>query len=428
MTRPLYSQGIERAVVGSMMIDPAAINTVLAAGVTRRHFRGIAEQAVFNAVVDLADTLAPVDTVSVARALEESGRLDDVGGYSGLMDLFSVIPTTINIGHYVKVLDELYQRRRRIEDAEAGLHLLQDGDDDEAARKLQAAAVSIEADKLLRPMEMQLLDFDAAFKAEEEGGRIGATTGFDQLDEMLGGFVAGRSYAIAGRTSEGKTAIAMQMALSCAQGLDPVHVFSREMPHVDLDRRLVSVLSHVSLPPGAARRLTPQQRERVAHARQMRAGVPIQIDDRALTLDQTVAEARRLKGRVKLFIIDHARLVTVPGARGEYEAVTAVSAACAAIALECEAAVLLVCQINREGVRDGTPKLQHIQSTGAIAQDASAVMIIVRNDYGKVGSRDNGAVLRVLKNRNGALGGIALEWQPRLVRFVPTDGEVRDDE
>lgn len=427
-SRPLYSQTIERAVVGSMLIDPNAINVVLAAGVTRTHFRGVAEQYVFDAVVDLADTLAPVDTVSVAHALTDAGRFDEVGGYAGLMDLFEVIPTTAHIEHYVARLDALYQRRRRLADAEDAVHLLEEGLDEEASRKLQSAAVSIEANKLLRPIEMQLKDFDEAFAAEERGALMGLTTGFDQLDEMLGGFVPGRSYAIAGRTSEGKTALAMQMALAAAQGLDAVHVFSREMPHVDLDRRLISALAGVPLYPGAARKLTPKQRELVAHGRQVRAGVKIQIDDRALTLDQTIAEARRVKGRVKLFVIDHARLVSVPGARGEYEAVTAVSSACAQIAIECEAAVLLVCQVNREGVREGSPKLHHIQSTGAIAQDASAVMIIVRTKYGQVGSRDNSAELRVLKNRNGSIGGIALDWQPKLVRFVVADREVRDDE
>lgn len=431
MTAPngvLHDRLIERAVVGSMMIDPAAINEVLAAGVTRKRFHYVVEQAVFDAIVELADTLAPVDTVSVAHQLERAGRLAEIGGYSSLMDLFEVIPTTANIRHYVARLEEMYQRRRRLEDAEEAVKLLGDGLDDEASVKLQDAAVAVGSSNLLRPTSMQLLDFDEAFRAEADGERMGCDTGFDELNHMLGGFVPGRSYAVAGRTSEGKTALAMQMAAAAAAGLDAVHVFSREMTHVDLDRRLISMLARVPLHPGAARTLTPKQRQDVAEARRAREGLPIQVDARPLTLPQTIAEARRLKGRVKLFVVDHARLVPVPGARTEYDAVTAVSAACAQIATECNAAVLLVCQINREGVRDGSPKLHHIQSTGAIAQDASAVLIIVRNAYGKIGVQDNGAQLRVLKNRNGAIGGIALEWQPKIVRFVPTGEALRDDE
>jgi replicative DNA helicase len=48
----------------------------------------------------------------------------------------------------------------------------------------------------------------------KSGGRIGITTGFRQLDEIVGGYEPGQFIVLAGRTSMGKSACCLSMIAS----------------------------------------------------------------------------------------------------------------------------------------------------------------------------------------------------------------------
>lgn len=416
--KPLHDVVVERAVLGSMLISGAAIYEVLRRGITVDHFYCLAHQGVFTAILALTDSLRPVDLVTLWDELNESGRADDAGGMGGVQALFDVIPTAANIAHYADALVRLYGRRQREADAAEGLRKLLDGEEDEAGQLFARAAEGVVPSAVLVPRSVQMRELREALKRQASGERSGVTTGFKGLDDITGGFVRGRSYIVAGRTSEGKSAVALQMALAAAQDGTPVHVFSEEMPRLDVNTRLLTLVSGVPLSgEGAMARLSEYDRERVQAALDKLDKIPIHIDDRVDELPRMVAEARRLKGKVGLFVIDHARLVPVPDAEGEYEAVTKVSGWAKRIALECEAAVILVAQINREGAKSGAPKLHHLQGSGALEQDADAAMLLTREAYGDPRSDSLKATLSVGKNRNGAGTVVRLNWRSSLMRF-----------
>lgn len=128
---------VEAAVVGSMIISPDAIASVLSAGVAVRHFEIVAHQVVFTAVVDLFEQLEPVDIVSVCAQIGDD--LPNVGGPEGVSRLFDTIPTAANVDHYVKRLLASYDVRVRRSAVARAAELLAEGRVEEAEAALDSA-------------------------------------------------------------------------------------------------------------------------------------------------------------------------------------------------------------------------------------------------------------------------------------------------
>ena len=89
----------------------------------------------------------------------------------------------------------------------------------------------------------------------------GLSTGLTHLDEKLQGLKASEMVVIAARPSVGKTSLAMNIAESCALGLDmnnaivrtdggkrhPVMIFSLEMPVEALTKRMLAGRAHINM-------------------------------------------------------------------------------------------------------------------------------------------------------------------------------------
>lgn len=69
------------------------------------------------------------------------------------------------------------------------------------------------------------------------GQTYGLTTGFQQLDEIVGGFRNGRLIVLSGLTSTGKSSFSTCLSLNIAKFGKPVLIFSLEMPAIDLVKK-----------------------------------------------------------------------------------------------------------------------------------------------------------------------------------------------
>ena len=100
-------------------------------------------------------------------------------------------------------------------------------------------------------------------KMFESGGKTleGLSTGLTHLDEKLQGLKPSEMIVITARPSVGKTSLAMNIAESCALGLDmnnvpvrydggqrhPVGIFSLEMPVEALSKRMVAGRAQINM-------------------------------------------------------------------------------------------------------------------------------------------------------------------------------------
>jgi hypothetical protein len=111
---PPHDLDVERALLGAMVLSPAALTDALACGITAGDFYAPKHQFIFGAITSLAADGAPVDIVTVADHLRRLDLLDNAGGADYLLDLQAAVPAVGNAPRYVRRVQETAQLRRVI--------------------------------------------------------------------------------------------------------------------------------------------------------------------------------------------------------------------------------------------------------------------------------------------------------------------------
>jgi replicative DNA helicase len=276
----------------------------------------------------------------------------------------------------------------------------------------------------------------------------GMSTGLTHLDEKLQGLKNSEMIVIAARPSVGKTSLAMNIAESCALGLDmnnvpvktdggkrhPVMVFSLEMPVEALAKRMIAGRAQVNtwrLNRGLCtkdekRRLT----QNLSIATEELRGAPLIVDDTAgLDVMDLRARARRAKKQhgIELIVIDYLQLCTCREAArmgSRQIEVSMISQQIKAMAKELKIPVIVLSQLSRaneqRGDKEEKPKLSDLRDSGAIEQDADVVFLLrrpSRTATSKDAADEQLAIIDVAKNRNGEIGEVKVNFYREYTRF-----------
>lgn len=255
----------------------------------------------------------------------------------------------------------------------------------------------------LRPVSISVATRQAIQSAEaraRSGGLPGVTWGLTDLDDATSGMQAGDYIVLAGRPSQGKTAVALSAAASAAQAGHGVMYVSLEMTAEQLGYRM---LSDLAWDPRAPVRYTDIAKlamadadyERVLEADQKMVALQdlfIVEQQSGLTMSQIATRARnaavamqKAGKRLDLIVIDHMGLVRASGryAGNKVAEIGEISNAIKPLAKELGCAVLALSQLSRasEGREDKRPTLADLRWSGEIEQDADVVIAVHREAY-----------------------------------------------
>src|ERR1044071_4107277 len=103
----------ERAVLGSLMIDPDAIIKV-ASFLRPEDFFRERHAWLYDAMLTLNERREPLDFVTISDELERREQLEEIGGPAFLTDLISNTPTALFIDHYARIVERTAILRRLI--------------------------------------------------------------------------------------------------------------------------------------------------------------------------------------------------------------------------------------------------------------------------------------------------------------------------
>lgn len=226
------------------------------------------------------------------------------------------------------------------------------------------------------------------------------TTGLAGLDRMIGGWPKGELSIIAGRPGMAKSACATSFAIRAARKGYGAGFFSLEMKGEQLGARMLADMAYSSsaepIHYEAILKRSPldeRLRQRLKQAREMLAGLPLQIEEqRGLTLSEIAARTRKMisafdrQGRtLSLIVVDHLSLVR-PSSRYAGSRVNEVSEltdGLATLAKDLDIAVVALSQLNRavEGREDKRPTQADLRDSGSIEQDASLIIFPYRPAY-----------------------------------------------
>lgn len=457
------------AVLAAGLNWPAAFE-VLRAIVDVEHFADDRHGKIWGAMCRLADCGTTPSPITLTAWAQQESDIAELGGQGYIAKLASSAITAVNGREYARVVVEMWRRRRLMAIYEQGIRDCEMGDLSFPAGAIHDQAQQ-EADTVLTgaadraaisvgvATARALEEADAAAK----GMRTMLTTGFDDLDRILGGFEPGGLYVVGARPGMGKTALGVWSAWAAAKSGAAALFVSLEMSDVALARRLACGLSGV---PVAALRKgdvpDPRSWGRLLEAQKSVRDLPLVLDDRGgLNLAQIGATARAVKRRqpLGLIVVDHLGLVVPPrdvGRQGLTASVEHASNGFKRLAKAMECPVMLLCQLNRalEGRDDKRPTLSDLRQSGAIEQDADAVLFLHREHYyasRKLPAREPGetymgwltrnhardvelrtieseAEVIVSKQRDGALGIVRLHWNAATTRLSNAVNDGRGEE
>lgn len=424
----------EISTLGSLMLDKDAIFKV-ADVISARDFYKPIHQDIYEAMVDLFTRREPIDVLSVTARLKEKNKLEAVGGSSYIATLVNAVPTASHVDHYATIV----KRKRLLRDLiEASHHIAQLGyreaEDvemliDEAEQKI----FGIAKDSLRQEF---LVIRDALEEAWERIDRIhrdrdalrGVPTGFQDLDNILGGLQKSDFVVLASRPSLGKTSLALNIARNAAVAKFATGIFSLEMSREQLVDRLLASEAGVDLWRLRTGKMSSEGENsdfvRVRNAMAELSDMPLYLDDSpSPTVVELRAKARRLQAQNKLdlVVIDYLQLIKGHhNIESRVQEVSEISRSLKSMAKELNVPVLALSQLSR-GVEmrpSSVPKLSDLRESGSIEQDADVVMFIYREDKVRENSdRKNIAKIMVEKHRNGPTGNIELYFHEETASF-----------
>ena len=433
LERPMPSNlDAERSILGAILLDNNALNTAIEA-LKPDDFFIPQHRSIFIEMMALGEAQHAIDLVTLTEELHRRGELESSGGAPYLASLVDGVPRVSNVEHYARIVKEKAMLRNLIHATHNIQQRAFDGEDgaDTILDNAESSIFALAEDRVkagLLPIKDIVRDnFERLEKIFREGKSVtGISTGYGELDKLLSGLQPSELIILAGRPSQGKTALALNMAENIAiRGGRPVAVFSLEMSKESLLQRLVASVAQVDAHKFRSGHLSREDWRRMTEGLGQISSAPLWIDDAgSISVLEIGAKARRLKRDkgLSLLIVDYLQLITARGRfNSRQEEVASISRGLKGLAKELQIPVLVLSQLTRAPEREERgPMLSDLRESGAIEQDADVVMFIYRPNFYNMNAtpeeRDMADIL-IAKQRNGPTDKVKFVFRSRLTRF-----------
>lgn len=436
LNTPPHSLEAEQAVLGSIIQSIDAWDKI-AETLIQEDFYNRSHRIIFTAITRLISKNSAADPITLKDELEINNELDDVGGFSYIVNLARNTPSSSNITAYANIVRERAVVRELIGAANdiADASFNPEGRDSKELLDLAETKVFEIAEKRTAanegPVSVSTALAKAVGRIEELAGQdkdvTGVSTGFTDLDAKTSGLQPSDLIIVAARPSMGKTTFAMNLVENALLlETKPVLVFSLEMPSEQIMMRMLASLSRVNQTSIRTAKLEDSDWARIQSSMKMlKEKDNLYIDDSSgLTPMEVRTRARKLardKGGISMIMVDYLQLMRVPTlSENRTLEISEISRSLKALAKELECPVVALSQLNRglEQRADKRPINSDLRESGAIEQDADLIMFIYREEvYDENTDMKGIAEIIIGKQRNGPIGTTRLTFQGQFSRF-----------
>lgn len=407
-----------QSVAGSILCDAACLPAVRPL-VSRDDFTLAAERAIFEAACRLEDEGNPADVVTILEDARKHGA-DVSDRYAA--ELLQITPTAAHAEAYARQVHEEAVRRRL---AAVGETLLEDAQDQQkpTAGVIAAAMQALEnADTAPQTAMLSTSDALSGFLDYRErldaGQAVTVSTGYPGLDTLLGGGMLHQGlYILAARPGCGKTTLGLKLAEYAAKS-GACLFFSLEMSTEQITARRIAAESGLSI--GrlmTGQSLSGEEQAKLANAASVLSTHDFRLNRAPGASVADIAQAAHLTKNLRLVVVDYLGLVRSDERNlSIYERVTKNSAALKALARSLNVPVLCLAQLNRmaEQRADKCPSMADLRDSGAIEQDADAIILLHRPamyEPGEVRSWEAQTLTAIVaKNRHGNIGKLDFDF------------------
>jgi len=398
----------------------------------------------FISIRELMEEGRPVDGTQVIFQMKREGRISEIkDALQVIVEETNSMPAIFQLDkwyHYAATLKQLYVHRQCEKAVEQYNYQLNEAD------PYTAGLALIEAiDELSKSSES--IDVQVAGKiAYEVSERIRLTlngqrqesftpTGIAHLDKIISGFYPKQYITIAARPAQGKSALALQIALNMALQKQSIGYITLEMSKEEqVNRCLANIAKVGTRSVKNPRYLQGDELMRIQEsATKMSALQMYFIDDAQMTISDIAAKVKEMKKKsaIKGVFIDMIQLIKperYDQAKPKTEQLTNISKALKALAKKEDIWICNVAAMNRDSEKQNRkPKVSDIRETGQIESDSDLVLMLYRPNYDPDQPPTDNAPedidLIIGKNRDGAQGTIMLTAEFQYSRFEQVQRE-----
>lgn len=419
-----YNNEAEAAVCGVLLFRPEQIEEcqeiVAPDDFSNQTYRGI-----YAAMLDLHDAGSEIDTLTVA---------DKVGNIGLVGSLAANAPLGAAKTYATIVRDKARLRTLSVAWQEANAVISDDGLElsarVEMATDILSSAITHESveSKTLTGRDLFLVWYNDLERLSQVGDSMtGIGTGFPDLDKHTKGWHGGEMIVIAARPGCGKTNLAVNTTWAAVKQGKHVLYVSLEMSKTELMHRFAAQAMSIDYEKVQTAQLGESDvGDKITAFMHMGLKMPLHINDRAghtMATIRTEAKKTKRKHGLDMIVIDHIGLINSKS-DNMYQKMTDISRQIKLLAKEMNIPVIALTQLNRavEQRPDPRPKMSDLRDSGAIEQDADAVIFPFREtDPDADADSQMYGQLIIAKLRHGKTGIIPLLVQFNHCRFVSAD-------
>lgn len=419
----------EKSVLGSILLDKDALIEV-SGWLLPEHFYDDRHSAIYQNILELFEGGLPIDLVTVSDKLKKKKILSKLGGRAYLTELASFVPTAAHAAEYANIVKETATRRGLISSSSEITKLAFDETvalpevvDRSETLLFNVAQAGIKSN-FIHIKDLLKDAYERAAHAKESDDYSGISTGFKELDILLGGFQKSDLVVLAARPSVGKTSLALDMMRHAAlMEKKNVAFFSLEMSNMQIMDRLLGMQSGIPFWEIRTNKLTEEKVIKLANTMGELADANIYVDDMAgQHINQIRTKARRLalEQGVDIIFVDYLQLMHGNSRESRTLEVGEVSQGLKNLAKELSVPVVALSQLSRaiEQRQSRRPQLSDLRESGSIEQDADVVIFLDREETWNPDTEKKGsAEVFVAKHRNGPTGILELAFIKEIASF-----------
>lgn len=426
----LIDKECEKAVIGALINHPSCYYEV--GNILKAHIFTVPKyRAIFEAVSDMLFNGQAIDVCTLAEYMIEKpakGVTVENWPYE-VTEISQSVATSATVYSNASNLNDLWQRRQVL----LNLHNLADGAADrtkditdtisEAAEKMQSISDNAVTD--ISTAADALDELETMLIAQIKGEGAGVKTGFVCFDER-GGLKPTHLNVIGAYPGQGKSSIALQMAVNVAVEGDPIAFYTMEMSKAELMARAAAADAglNVSTMLNSPEQLTQEEWQRFRTSKARLAGLPIYFNEKATTsIEDILCSARTFVRRNKIrgIFVDYLQIMSTSrrdkkSSREEFYG--DVVRMLKNLAKQENIFVVLLSQLSRDH-DSKEPSPDYLRGSGQILEGCDNCYLIFRPEA--TGSRYSGkysnvdpkgtAQIQVCKCRNGQV------WQKYILGF-----------
>lgn len=441
-----YNTEAEQIVLGTCILNNAHFAKV-EDFLDVKHFYHPEHQAIWQHFIAVASSAGIANQVTLKEFFANNQEVKKIGGTDYLSTLLASASMLVSIKTYGLLIFNLWQKRELfsgLESVDKSMTLEQIKND--LIEKLDALELKNETEpKLINDL---MKDFIIRKVENKEIGEL-LKLHYLNLDKILSGLYPANLVTLAGKTSMGKSAFALNLAKKISETTekkegDMTYFLSIEMKDDEVLARFLVEFASINGYRLKNAELKPIEEQAAMIAKQ-KFNLKLLLDDSCgLNVNQIFAKAKRMKSKhkIKVMIIDHLqKIIPINPKESRERQVGLTVEKLKDMAKKLDIVVILLCQLSRENEKrpNKRPLLSDLRESGTIEQESDVVMFVHRDDYylekeaepahspnyqrwlDAYNYSKGKAYILVSKNRNGETGESQMFFDKQFQRFNETN-------